>query len=95
MSAKAWAGTAIAARSMARTSPHARGLFTAAILARLCYGLLSLPLLLTLRDATGSCAVAGPAAGLVGLISTLLGPPRTRLVERRPRARRMLATGGR
>ncbi|MEU8950750.1 MFS transporter [Streptomyces sp. NPDC048489] len=73
--------------------PHARGLFTAAILARLCYGLLSLPLLLTLRDATGTYAVAGPAAGLFGLISALLGPARARLVERRPRALMLLAAG--
>ncbi|MCX4580781.1 MFS transporter [Streptomyces sp. NBC_01571] len=73
--------------------PHARGLFTAAILARLCYGLLSLPLLLTLRDATGSYAVAGSAAGLFGLISALLGPARARLVERRPRALMLLAAG--
>ncbi|MFG2425936.1 MFS transporter [Streptomyces sp. NPDC048448] len=73
--------------------PHARGLFTAAILARLCYGLLSLPLLLTLRDATGSYAVAGSAAGLFGLISALLGPPRARLVEHRPRALMLLAVG--
>ncbi|MER6441707.1 MFS transporter [Streptomyces sp. NPDC001185] len=73
--------------------PHARSLFTAAILARLCYGLLSLPLLLTLRDATGSYTVAGPAAGLFGLISALLGPPRARLVEHRPRALMPLAAG--
>ena len=65
--------------------PHARGLFAAAMLARLSYGLLGLPLLLTLRQATGSYTVAGAAAGLFGLISALLGPARAGLVERRPR----------
>ena len=43
--------------------PHARSLFAAAMLARLSYGLLSLPLLLTLRQSTGSYAVAGTGAG--------------------------------
>lgn len=71
--------------------PHARGLFAAAMLARLCYGLLGLPLLLTFRQATGSFAVAGTAAGLFGLAVALLGPPRARLVERRPGALMLLA----
>ncbi|WP_377267974.1 MFS transporter [Peterkaempfera sp. SMS 1(5)a] len=71
--------------------PHARNLFAAAMLARLCYGLLSLPLLLTLREGTGSYAVAGTATGLFGLASALLGPVRARLVERRPAALMRLA----
>ncbi|MFC1419842.1 MFS transporter [Streptacidiphilus cavernicola] len=71
--------------------PHARGLFAAAMLARLSYGLLSLPLLLTLRQSTGSYAVAGAAAGLFGLVSALLGPARARLVERRPGSLMLLA----
>jgi predicted MFS family arabinose efflux permease len=71
--------------------PHARSLFAAAMLARLSYGLLGLPLLLTLRQATGSYTVAGTAAGLFGLLSALLGPARARLVERRPRTLMLFA----
>src|SRR5258705_4854956 len=63
--------------------PHARALLATATLARLSYGLLSLPLLLAVRDGTGSYAVAGAAAGLFGLTSAVLGPYRSRLVERR------------
>ncbi|MER5866339.1 MFS transporter [Kitasatospora sp. NPDC002040] len=64
--------------------PHARNLFAAAMLARLCYGLLGLPLLLALQQGTGSYAVAGTATGLSGLATALLGPLRARWVERRP-----------
>ncbi len=71
--------------------PHARNLFAAAMLARLCYGLLGLPLLLTLREGTGSYAVAGTATGLFGLTGALLGPVRARLVERHPPALMLLA----
>ncbi|GAA3369431.1 MFS transporter [Streptomyces sannanensis] len=71
--------------------PHARGLFAAAMIARLCYGLLGLPLLLALRDGTGSFAVAGTATGLFGLVSALLGPARARLVQRRHSALMLLA----
>ena len=71
--------------------PHARGLFAASMLARLSYGLLGLPLLLTLRQATGSYAVAGTAAGLFGLLTAVLGPARARLVERRPHTLTLLA----
>ncbi|WP_329179000.1 MFS transporter [Streptomyces sp. NBC_01477] len=63
--------------------PHARALFAAATLARLSYGLLSLPLLLAVREGTGSYAAAGTAAGLFGLTAAVLGPYRSRLVERR------------
>ena len=64
--------------------PHARALFGAAMLARLSYGLLSLPLLLSLRAGTGSYALAGTATGLFGLLTAVLGPFRARLVARRP-----------
>ncbi len=64
--------------------PHARPLLAAATLARLSYGLFSLPLLLSLRAGTGSYALAGTATGLFGLATALLGPARARLVERRP-----------
>ncbi|UWE08482.1 MFS transporter [Actinacidiphila bryophytorum] len=63
--------------------PRARALFATATLARMSYGLLSLPLLLAVRDGTGSYAVAGTAAGLFGLASAVLGPYRSRLVEHR------------
>lgn len=76
----------------ALTLPHARGPFAAAMLARLSYGLLSLPLLLSLRSATGSYGVAGTAAGLFGLAGALLGPARARMVARRPRTLLPLAS---
>ncbi|MFD9128256.1 MFS transporter, partial [Kitasatospora sp. NPDC059571] len=66
--------------------PRARLPFAAALVARLSYGVLPLPLLLALRDGTGSYAAAGAATGLFGLAAALLGPARARLVERRPGA---------
>ncbi|MFI5531902.1 MFS transporter [Kitasatospora sp. NPDC051853] len=66
--------------------PHARRLFTAAMLARSCYGLLPLPLLLALQQATRSYTLAGATAAASGLATALLGPYRARLVERHPRA---------
>ncbi|MGW2401717.1 MFS transporter [Kitasatospora sp. NPDC001664] len=65
--------------------PHARRLFTAAMLARACYGLLPLPLLLALQQATHSYTSAGATAAVSGLATALLGPYRARLVERHPR----------
>ncbi|QMU72193.1 MFS transporter [Streptacidiphilus sp. P02-A3a] len=73
--------------------PHARALFTAATLARLGYGLLGLPLLLSVHAGTGSYAVAGTASGLFGLVGAVVGPARARLVERRPGTLPLLATG--
>ncbi|RAG87107.1 MFS transporter [Streptacidiphilus pinicola] len=73
--------------------PHARGLFAAGALARLPYGLHLLPLLLALRAAGGSYAVAGLAVGAYSLVGAVLGPARARLVERRPAALPWLAAG--
>ncbi|WP_354644132.1 MFS transporter [Kitasatospora camelliae] len=73
--------------------PHARELFAAAMTARVCYGLLGLPLLLALRDGTGSYTVAGATAGLAGLATALLGPYRARWVEHRPPVLLPLACG--
>jgi predicted MFS family arabinose efflux permease len=64
--------------------PHARPLFAAAMLARLSYGLLGLPFLLSVRAGTGSYAVAGTVSGLFGLVCAGLGPARARLVTHRP-----------
>ena len=64
--------------------PHARPLLAAAMLARLSYGLFSLPFLLSVREGTGSYAVAGTASGLFGLVCAVLGPARARLVGHRP-----------
>ena len=64
--------------------PHARPLFSAAMLARLSYGLCGLCFLLSVRAGTGSFAVAGAASGLFGLLIAVLGPARARLVEHRP-----------
>ncbi|MBF9068093.1 MFS transporter [Streptacidiphilus fuscans] len=71
--------------------PHARGLALAGALARLPYGLISLPLLLALREAVGSFGAAGTSVGVYGLLSAVLGPWRARLAERRPATLRLLA----
>jgi hypothetical protein len=73
--------------------PHARAPFAAATLARLCYGLQGLPLLITLLNATSSYALSGAAAAAFGLGAALLGPARARLVARHPRALALLAGG--
>lgn len=73
--------------------PHARGLLAASILPRLAYGLVGLPLLIALRESTGSYAAAGAALSLYGLGVALLGPARARLVQRRPRAFLFLGSG--
>lgn len=72
--------------------PHARAPFAAATIARLCYGLQGLPLLITVLNATSSYAVSGAATAAFGLGAALLGPARARLVARRPRALALLAT---
>ncbi|GAA1945382.1 MFS transporter [Kitasatospora viridis] len=71
--------------------PSARRLFLAALAARLCYGVLSIPLLLAVRAGTGSYALAGTTVGLAGLGTALLGPFRARLVERHPAVLRPMA----
>ena len=67
-------------------TPGAPRTFTAATLARLSYGTLSLSLLLTIETATGSFAVAGAALGVFGAAGVLL-PLKSRWIDRHGRRR--------
>jgi len=67
-------------------TPGAPRTFTAATLARLSYGTLSLSLLLTVQAATGSFAVAGAAVGVFGIPAVLL-PLKSRWIDRYGRRR--------
>ncbi|WP_425246422.1 MFS transporter [Streptomyces sp. NEAU-NA10] len=62
--------------------PHARRTFTAALVGRLAYGLVSLSVLLASVRATGSYAVAGTVVALFGATAVLLMPLRASLVDR-------------
>ncbi|MEU1468171.1 MFS transporter [Streptomyces sp. NPDC005761] len=66
---------------MLRT-PHAARTFGAALLGRLSYGIVPLSLLLAIKDATGSYAMAGGAMALFGAASVLLSPARAALIDR-------------
>ena len=55
--------------------------FTAAIIGRLSYAMISLALLLTIQAATGSYTIAGAALGGYGLTSFLM-PMKSRLIDR-------------
>jgi len=55
--------------------------FTAAVVGRLSYGMISLALLLTVQDATGSYAAAGVALGGYALTSFVM-PVKSRLIDR-------------
>lgn len=63
-------------------TPHAASTFGAALLGRLSYGTLSLALVLAVKDASGSFAVAGTTLALFGATSVLLSPVRAALVDR-------------
>ncbi|WP_329122909.1 MFS transporter [Streptomyces sp. NBC_01465] len=63
-------------------TPHARRTFVAALVGRLSYGMVSLSLVLSVKDATGSYAVAGTVMALFGATSVLLSPARAALVDR-------------
>ncbi|WP_406142789.1 MFS transporter [Streptomyces anulatus] len=56
--------------------------FGAALLGRLSYGMVSLSLVLAIKEATDSYAVAGTVMALFGLTSVLLSPTRAGLVDR-------------
>ncbi|MEU5164447.1 MFS transporter [Streptomyces sp. NPDC020875] len=64
--------------------------FGAALLGRLSYGMVSLSLILAVKDATGSYAVAGTVMALFGLTSVLLSPARAALVDRHGPRRALL-----
>lgn len=61
---------------------HARRTFGAALLGRLSYGMVSLSLMLSVKEATGSYAVSGSVVALFGLFSVLLSPARAALIDR-------------
>ncbi|MEV5977122.1 MFS transporter [Streptomyces sp. NPDC052114] len=71
-------------------TPHALRTFSTALVARLSYGTVSLSLMLAVKDATGSYAVAGTVAALFGATSVFLSPVRAALVDRHG-PRRVLA----
>ncbi|MFH8570959.1 MFS transporter [Streptomyces sp. NPDC017993] len=56
--------------------------FGAALLGRLSYGMVSLSLVLAVKEATNSYAVAGTVIALFGLTSVFLSPTRAGLVDR-------------
>ncbi|MGW5373714.1 MFS transporter, partial [Streptomyces sp. NPDC004011] len=62
--------------------PHVRRTFAAALVGRLSYGMVSLAVLLSVSQATGSYAVAGTVMALFGALSVLLSPLRASLVDR-------------
>ncbi|GDY62701.1 hypothetical protein SAV14893_020940 [Streptomyces avermitilis] len=62
--------------------PHARRTFTAALVGRLSYGVVSLAMTLTVARGTGSYAVAGTVMALFGAMSVVLSPARAALIDR-------------
>ncbi|AUH44972.1 MFS transporter [Streptomyces sp. CMB-StM0423] len=62
--------------------PHASRTFGAALLGRLSYGMVSLSLLLSVKDATGSYAAAGAALACFGATSVTLSPVRAGFIDR-------------
>lgn len=63
-------------------TPHACRTFGAALLGRLSYGMVSLSLVLAVKEATASYAVAGGVMAVFGLTSVFLSPARAGLVDR-------------
>ncbi|MFD8130009.1 MFS transporter [Streptomyces mirabilis] len=62
--------------------PHTRHTFTAALIGRLSYGMVSLAVMLSVTEATGSYAAAGTVMALFGATSVLLSPVRAALIDR-------------
>lgn len=71
-------------------TPHATRTFTAALVGRLSYGMVSLAVLLAVSRATGSYAVAGIVMALFGAASVFLSPLRAALVDRHGPRRALL-----
>jgi predicted MFS family arabinose efflux permease len=65
------------------TSARARRLVATSVSARFAVGMLALPLILTVRDATGSYAAAGLVSGAWSVGVAVSSPLRGRLVDRR------------
>ncbi|MFG2888180.1 MFS transporter [Streptomyces sp. NPDC048248] len=61
---------------------YAARTFGAALLGRLSYGMVSLSLVLAVKEATNSYAVAGTVMALFGLTSVFLSPARAGLIDR-------------
>jgi MFS family permease len=68
-------------RAVLRT-PHARGAFAASLAGRLCYGIVSLSLILTLTAGGRNYGFAGLVMALFGLTIVLVSPLRAWLVDR-------------
>ncbi|WP_405731161.1 MFS transporter [Streptomyces sp. NBC_00028] len=62
--------------------PHARRIFTAALVGRLSYGVAPIAVMLAVTRATGSYAVAGVVMALFGAAVVFLSPYRAALVDR-------------
>ncbi|WP_210430778.1 MFS transporter [Streptomyces physcomitrii] len=71
--------------------PHAARAMAGALLGRLSYGTVPLSLLLAVREASGSYAVAGTAMALFGLAGVALSPARAAVIDRRGPARPLTA----
>ncbi|MFE2538730.1 MFS transporter [Actinacidiphila glaucinigra] len=63
-------------------TPNACRTFGAALLGRLSYGMVSLSLILAVKEATASYSVAGGVMAVFGLTSVFLAPARAGLVDR-------------
>ncbi|WP_405764951.1 MFS transporter [Actinacidiphila glaucinigra] len=76
--------SSVAASSYAAVlrTPYACRTFAAALLGRLSYGMVSLSLILAVKEATASYAVAGSVMAVFGLTSVFLSPARAGLVDR-------------
>ncbi|WP_328331501.1 MFS transporter [Streptomyces sp. NBC_00455] len=74
--------------------PHARRTFGAALIGRLSYGTVSLSLVLAVKDASGSFALAGTAMALFGATSVCLSPARAALVDRYGPRRALIPMAG-
>ncbi|KOV60770.1 membrane protein [Streptomyces sp. MMG1121] len=70
--------------------PYARRTFVSALTARLCYGTVSIAVLLSVTRATGSYAVSGAVMSLFGATAVFLMPWRATLVDRHGPRRALL-----